>query len=184
MFPQSQCLACVRNMQYLMRTDNDCGPAALSAAADVGYDIVMRAWPYGFGGNASDSPWHHDQALANLGLRRRICTLGEILDGKCPVDRTVILFHLGDRLQEQALRQHWVVLKNVSPTQVEVWNGQGPENGPGWWTMSVDDFKNHYAAASPACAYVVGEGSIPVLAWYQRAWLWLSSTRLIRSIMG
>lgn len=163
-------------MQYTMRTDTDCGPAALSAAADVEYDRVMAAWPHGFRGNASDSPWHHDAAMAALGIKRRIATCMQILMGSCPENKTVVLLHAFDN---PLMNQHWAVLAGSSGGIVSMHMGNGQIK-----VFNQTQFEQLYCGATPACAYVVGEGEVPRLSWYQRAWLWLSSTRIVRSIMG
>lgn len=163
-------------MPYLMRTDNDCGPAALSAASGLPYEQVMAAWPYGFAGNASDSPWHHDASMAALGIKRRIATCQEIIAGQCADNRTVVLIHAFDN---PLMSQHWAVLSGVTDSLVGLHMGNGQIK-----LFTITQFEQLYSGATPACAYVSGEGEVPVLAWYQRAWLWLSATRLIRAIIG
>ena len=157
-------------MQYIMRTDNDCGPAALAYAANLPYEQVMAAWGR-FRGNRSDSPWHHDMVMARLGIRRRIVTCQEICDHQVPPDRTVVLVHDWDRTGDAMLDQHWCV---VAPAalggQVYLHMGDGRVR---WWTIS--DFFGLYARATPACAYVVGDGDVPTLTWYQRLYCWLTT---------
>lgn len=167
-------------MNFEMRTDTDCGPAALSAASGLPYEQVMAAWGT-FRGNRSDSPWHHDWVMQRLGLRRRIVTCGEIIAGECPPDRTVILVHDWDKSGGDALTdQHWVVLApGAPPGQIYLHIGDGKVR---WYTH--DQFRRLYAASTPACAYIVGAGEVPTLSWYQRAWLWLSATRIAKKVFG
>lgn len=164
---------------YLMRSKNDCGPAAIAAAASLPYEQVMAAWPSKFRGDAQDSPLHHKSALRNLGLRQRIVTLGDILAGQCPGGLTIILLHASDNpatlLPEDLLNQHWVVLARIepgSPSRVFVQWGDGTLKA-----FNVAAFGQAYAggrASGPACAYVIGEGEIPRLSLAERAYLWLT----------
>jgi hypothetical protein len=154
-------------MQYLMRTSNDCGPAALSAVTNLSYEQVMAAWGT-FRGNRSDSPWHHDWVMARLGVRRRIVTCGEIVSGACPPGRSVVLLH--DR-QSPLLTQHWAVLVGgAEPGTVRFDMGTGAIKQ---WTHA--EFAKIYAGATPACAYVVCDGEVPTLTWYRRLYCWLTT---------
>lgn len=153
-------------MPYIMRTENDCGPAALVAATSRSYEEIMAAWPSRFLGNDDDSPWHHDGCLAKLEIPRRIVTCGEILDCKCPTDRTIILLHA---LNNPYLTQHWAVLAAVDPLTQRVSIHMGDGESPR--AFSFDTFTKLYAGGAPACAYVVGEGDVPRLSWYKRLYL-------------
>ena len=178
-------------MQYLMATASDCGPQSIrSAAVAAGvlaepeaYQQILANWPYGWHDcNSDDSPIHHDAVLSALGSKRRVIDCGTILRGEAPPEKTVILIHGTGGVLNALTKQHWCVLAPGAPAgQIYLYLGQVAGQ---MHTYSHEKFAELYSGALPACAYVVGEGEVPVLTWRQRLWLWAASLRLIRKVMG
>lgn len=147
--------------------DNICGPVALANAAGLTYKQVKAAWQ-GWRGNRTDSPWHHLRACRNLKLRMRIVTCGDILAYRVPDGRCVVLLHSQD---SPLLGQHWArVLGTAAGGGVRLDWGDGREK-----IARPAAFIEAYSAATPACAYVVGEGDVPTLTLYQRLYCWVTS---------
>lgn len=156
-------------MTYLMQTQTDCGPAALSFATGVDYSRVCSSWGWENHGDVRDdlldSPWHHFAVLEKLRIQFQIVTCGAIMAGKCGPNKTVILLH---NLESPFLKQHWVVLESANPEYVSVHWGDGSVK-----RFAHAAFQKAYSAGTPACAYEVGKGRYK-LSWYQRLWVTLT----------
>lgn len=162
--------------QYLMRTDSDCGPAALAAVLNESYENLLDRWPGGWKdgdrgilGAPNDTPYDHFSLLAGMGIPWQVRTCREILAGEATNDKTLILLHA---LDHPYLSQHWVVLKEVTPVLVTVWWGK-PECQVKQFT--AENFRQLYAGGWPACAYEIGIGDTK-LSWWQRLVAWLTGT--------
>ena len=114
-------------MQYLMHSSDDCGPAAISAVTGTPYDQIISRWPGGWRGGdrgrlgmPNDTPYDHFALLRDLGAPWRIVTCCEILAGQAAPEKTVILLH---HPQHPWLKQHWCILRGVTPTHVDLWWG-------------------------------------------------------------
>jgi hypothetical protein len=150
---------------YRMRTDSDCGPAALAELVGLPYERVMAKWPGGWLNNAmggrlapNDTPYDHFVLLNRVGMPFRIVTLGMILNGECANNKTAILIH---NLKKPILSQHWVILAGVSG-DVSLHMGDGTVKG-----FSPALFSDLYSKGWPACAYEIGKGGYKV-SWWQR----------------
>jgi hypothetical protein len=162
----------------VMRTTNDCGPVAVANATGSPLATVLDRWPTPFRGNDDDSPLHHKGVLAKMGTPWRIVNCGQILQGECPNEKTVILLHALDNpdtwMPEDLLNQHWVTLKEIdSQGRICVHNGKG-----GVWPFPPIAFNKVYAGRrgiGPHCAYVVGQGEVPRLSLWERLYLWATS---------
>jgi len=104
-------------MEYRMRSEQDCGPAALSAALSLPYELILDRWPggwreSGFGrlGAPADTPFDHFALLETLGRSWRIVTADQILRGTCAKNQTLILVHAPEH---PIMQQHWVLLADV-----------------------------------------------------------------------
>lgn len=177
---------------YVMLSDIDCGPAALHSVTGLAYRSILSSWPGGWSesndrgplGVPNDTPWDHFALLADRGIPFRIVTCGDILEGRAPRDRTLVLMHavapigpeatVWERLKSLVvpiMGQHWVIFHGVSPEgNIGLWTGN-PRKPLVW--LPPDDFAEGYSAGWPACAYCVGEGSTR-LSWWQRLVAWLS----------
>jgi hypothetical protein len=150
---------------YRMRTAVDCGPAAISSATGIDYEKILASWPggwlgsgFGRAGIPNDTPFDHFAILQKLGIPWRLATCGEILAGKCPDRRTIVLIHYPDC---PIIKQHWVILRGVTPGTASIDMGNGAIS-----LQTRASFSGLYADGWPACAYVVGEGS-GRLSWWQ-----------------
>lgn len=151
---------------YRMLTDSDCGPAALSAATGLPREEVDDAWGW-WRGDRTDSPWHHDAAMARLGVTRRVVTCGEICSGGAVPGRTVVLIHSKG---SPILGQHWIVFAGLDAAgRVGLHMGDGRTL---WFDQAV--FAARYSGGAPACAYEVGRGDVPRVPWYQRLYMWVT----------
>lgn len=168
---------------YLMQTTQDCGPRALSAMTHETWERIMAAWPggwresgFGKAGTPNDTPWDHFGCLEKLGRKYRVVDLGMVLSGACLPGKTAILIHFQMpesgargiltplwRAVWPTLRQHWVILKEVSSHHVTVWyGGAGPDQTRTW---SLVEFRQLYAAGWPACAYEIDKGDGRLTRW-------------------
>jgi hypothetical protein len=180
-------------MRYLMGTKSDCGPQSIRCAAVAAgvlaepeaYQQILAAWPHGWHDcNSQDSPIHHDALCAALKIKRRIIDCGTILRGEAPPEKTVILIHGTGGVLNALIKQHWCILAPGAPVgQIYLYLGQVAGQ---MHSYSHEKFAELYSGALPACAYVVGDpaGEVPVLTWRQRLWLWVSSTWIMRKVMG
>lgn len=156
-------------LPYMMRSESDCGPAALSAITGLPYERIIRAWPGGWRdgdrgrlGSPNDTPWDHFSLLQSLGIPWRIVPLAEILAGRIPNDKTMILLHRPGNLLRATLEQHWGVIQGVDAEGVRVHMGSGQCR-----LFDKEQITDAYADGWPACAYVVGEGKT-YLPWRMR----------------
>lgn len=136
-------------------------------------ECINAAWGGRFRGNASDSPWHHDRCIRSLGMRRRICTCGEIVTNAVPTGRTIVLVHDVTSTLGSFLRQHWVI---YAATRADgklgfFWG----ETATGVKWLTPDEFALAYSAGSPSAAYVLGDGETPELSRWQRFYCWLTT---------
>lgn len=170
---------------YLMETATDCGPRTMRSMTGLPWERITGAWPGGWRGGSgdtgplgvpNDTPWDHLGALESLGIAYRVVTCGQILAGEARPEKTAILLHFDMpegsargwlawfwRLLWPVLRQHWVILREVTPTTVSVWyGGAGPDQSRTW---THAEFARLYSAGWPACAYEIGRGTGRLTAW-------------------
>lgn len=159
---------------HTQRTPNSCGPDSLASAAGLPAAAVDAAWVPPIRDiarfrDSSDSPIHHKAALRNLGQRRRIVTLAQILAREVQPGRVVVLMH---QPGNPFLAQHWAVyhghMEATDGPKIRMAMGDGRCVG-----FSVSTFTRCYAGGAPACAYEVGVGEIPELGIAERVWLGL-----------
>lgn len=162
-------------MKYQMRTNDDCGPAALSAVTGIDYEKVISQWPGGWlnsdRGNLgvpNDTPYDHATFLESVGIPFVFVTFTDIIRNCCLNNATIILLHLQPEKKNNSLWQiiknyfyptfnkHWVVLNSVSVERKTVslhW-GNGEIK-----TYTFEQFERLFKGAWPICAYMVGYGS-------------------------
>ena len=159
----------------------NCGPASLGAATGMGTAAVIASWGGTFRGNRSDSPLHHSRAIRNLGLGQKIVTCGDILAGRCPPDRTVVLLHGLDG--NPTTHEHWAVLAPITPVpgapEQRVHLYLGNVAGQARW-FTHEKFTDLYHEGIPTCcAYTVGDVGpgfpVPVLTAWQRLYCWATT---------
>lgn len=175
---------------YKMRQKLNCGPEAVSFATGIDYQRVIDTWKWpktdDWRCNLRDSPGAHFRVLRKLGIPWRVVELGEIMAGSLPADKVVVLLHGKDDPEtvepEPITLQHWAVVQFVQRERTFI-QGWAFVQIPGVWVFThlgngtiVDfnefDFAGYYSRGTPACAYVVGQGSLDANKW-ERAWDWL-----------
>lgn len=145
----------------------DCGPAAEldilnRLGINITYEELIKKW--GFPkratlANLRDSPGAHWRVLRSLGTPRKLITLNDILNNNFKPDFTMVLVHLPEN---PLLYQHWTIVHKVTETDVFLHWGLpdpiGSLNPAEPKRFSREEFTKMYADATPACAFVVGEG--------------------------
>jgi hypothetical protein len=148
---------------------DDCGPASVSAATGIPRREVDAAWGR-WRGDVTDSPAHHERALARLGVGRTNHTITDVVERRAPPARTIVLLH--DR-KNPYFRQHWAVLAGYSPSgEILVAMGNGHTN-----VLSPRAFVELTTAGWPNVVYSVGDGenyTVPSPPWWQRLWAWMT----------
>jgi len=159
---------------YQMRTNDDCGPAALSAVTGIEYEKVIQLWPGGWlssdrgrFGIPNDTPYDHGTFLDSVNINYQYVIFEEIIADECWNNRTIILLHLIDEKEQTSLlekikkyffptfNKHWVILHSVSKERktVSVYCGNGEIK-----TYTFEKFELLFKGAWPMCAYMVGVG--------------------------
>lgn len=174
---------------YVMATKSSCGPDELwTVARNAGYtnisrEDIMAVWDFpntgGIADDLRDSPGAHYRVMERLGITYRTVTLADILEGKCPDEKTAVLIHLGKDAASATLTQHWVIVSKVSidAKRVVVQWGDATRR-----VFDFDQFTELYRRGGPtATAYVVGTTSIGTRTpwrWPAKAWDWIVSSVL------
>ena len=164
-------ISAASNATYLMHTQDDCGPAALTEALNnagyaISYDKITEIMKWkehkiGVFTDLLDTPPAHFQVLKTLGIPYKIVTVNDIKAGEAVAGVTIILIH---SLSSPFLQQHYVVLRRVDPVNNKIivqW-GDGTDK-----QFSFDNFQNIYSIGGPTnTAYQVGEyGKQPKKIW-------------------
>jgi hypothetical protein len=176
---------------YTMVGKLTCGPDALAFVTGTNIDDMFDLWTWpileDWRCNLRDNPGAHYRALVKLKIPWRVVPLGEILAGRLPINKVVCLLHAPDDPKtiepESLLQQHWVVIESVLPPRSETRpDGTEHEINRGVVTahmgnghtrcFSFEEFTALYKDGTPACAYVVGQGTLTGNK-LDRAWDWL-----------
>ena len=175
-----------------MHDQFDCGMACLEYTTPFTYERLKEVWGWrnynDIRDNLLDSPYHHDTVLSRLGVKHLTVDANDIMDGKCDLNKTVILLHFSkepevrnflsflDQSIQATLQQHWVVLNMVGNGFVQVHWGDGQCR-----PIPFQTFKKMYTDGFPNCAYIVGKGST-YLPWYAK--LYARITGKFYSMLG
>ena len=150
-----------------MRSESDCGPAALAAVTGCAYERILETWPGGWMGGdrgilslPNDTPLDHFALLVSMGIPIRIITLADILAGRFAGDKTMVLLHRPGAFIEATLAQHWGVIQRADHDGVHIHWGNGNIK-----TLDKEAMTRAYADGWPACAYVIGEGKVGISWW-------------------
>lgn len=169
---------------YLMWKKFDCGLSMLldflnRSGVKISYEALWKIWGFirvsSFLANLRDNPGAHWRILRRFNIPWRVCTLQDIYDGNYRPDFTAVLVHLPEN---PALYQHWAIVHAVTTTHVVLhWGAPDPNipNTPITKTVTREEFTAFYRDGSPACAYVIGEGSTD--------WCWEMTWDLLLSIV-
>lgn len=167
-----------------MRSSFDCGPAAEldilnRLGVNISYEELIKKWGFpkrAFLGNLRDSPGAHWRILRSLGVPWKLITLQDILENNFKPDFTMVLVHLPEN---PWFYQHWTIVHKVTDKEVFLHWGLadpiGSLNPAAPKKFSRQEFVKLYADGSPACAFIVGEGSTD--------WTWEMSWDLFLSIL-
>lgn len=153
---------------YLMRSDDDCGPAMLAEITGLPYETIIAKWPGGWRGGdrgrlgaPNDTPYDHFQLLSSLGQPFRVVTLGEILHSETAPGKTALLLH---GLSSPLFNQHWALFYGYDPTTDRVTLAMGDGT---FCHKSRATVEKLIYRGWPNCCYEVGRGNCKV-SWWQR----------------
>lgn len=174
-----------------MRNDFDCGPVAsynANQAHDPNFKMTytefLRAWKFPntgmFKDNLRDQPGDHLTVLRKLKISHRRVYIEELLDGKAPAGKTVVLMH--DE-EDPISKQHWVrfvSFDRLSGRYYFDWgNGKYKSfNRQQVYTM----FTAGPTLAAPEYAYCIGE-SEPSKISRAANWCWLQLRNVMKKII-
>jgi len=165
-----------------MKSDHDCGPAALAFVFFIlfiarnfeeAYGMVMKFWPGGWKNNndlrddLNDWPDDHRLAIEGAGRFQTMATLNDILTNKYAKGSVVCLMHLGG-----IFAKHWVVVDTATEDSVSAHWGNGniakfkKADFIKYFTASEEFFK-----LAGKCAYTVSETKPRLSRWQSfRRW--------------
>lgn len=160
-----------------MQNDFDCGPVASYNANQVHdpnfkmtYTEFLRAWKFPntgtFKDNLRDQPGDHLTVLRKLKIPHRRVYIEELLDGKAPTGKTVVLMH---DPKDPILKQHWVRFVRFDRLSGLYHFDWG--NGS-YRAYNRQKVYERFTAGAPDYAYCVGE-SEPSKISRAANWLWL-----------
>jgi len=156
-------------MNQNMQNANDCGPSGVSRVTGKSIEEVKAKWPGGWKDHEdwrddfNDWPDDHRLALASLGFTSAPVTLSDILDGRAPVGKTVVLLHFSDT------KKHWVVLAGIKEG---AWGFHWGDGTVRWLTRAR--LAELFTKSFPNCAYSVGTQPVKKLPWYRRVLGWFA----------
>lgn len=115
-----------------MRESRDCLVAAIATMCGVTYEQAYKAcWhfnlPFLLESPLLSNPLNAVRALRSLGKSTSQRTLSELLNGACPVGKTLVLIHDPRNAIAGTFLQHWVVFMGVVPGGYSFHWGQSQE---------------------------------------------------------
>lgn len=165
-----------------MQTDFDCGPVASFNANKVHnsnyfnmtYAEFLRAWKFPntgtFKDNLRDQPGDHLAVLRKLKILHRRVYIEELLDGKAPPGKTVVLIHDSE---DPILKQHWVRFVSFDRLSGAYYFDWGNGKHKSFKRQKAYEmFTAGPPGASPEFAYCIGE-SEPGKVARAANWCWL-----------
>lgn len=176
-------------MTQTMKTDFDCGPVASYNANQVHdpknfkmtYTEFLRAWKFPntgtFKDNLRDQPGDHLTVLRKLKILHRRVHIEELLDGKAPAGKTVVLMH---NPESPALQQHWVRFIRFDFLSGMYHFDWGNGSYRAYNRQKVYEM---FTAGVPDYAYCIGESEPGRLARFFN-WFWLQLRSLMKFVTG
>ena len=155
----------------LMEHKTDCEVAALATACQVSYDDAETALGWrklvaGLESPIMGNPINLYRALLRLGFWKKNITLTDLLEGKAPAMKTVMLAHNPD---SPILQQHWCVYGGRSGygQHLLLW---GDSESPK--VVSDRKLEEFFRRGFPNCAFAVYKANIFTLIWNKIRMLW------------
>jgi hypothetical protein len=105
-----------------MRQLRDCHNAAVATACDVTYEQASKAlWHWNLPGLLESpiisNPLNIMRGIKKLGYNAENATLTELLNGKLPAKKTIVLVHNDESAIKGILQQHWVVFMGIDSAE-------------------------------------------------------------------
>jgi len=175
-------------MTQTMRTDFDCGPVASYNANQahnsnnfkMTYTEFLRAWKFPntgtFKDNLRDQPGDHLTVLRKLKIPHRRVYIEELLDGKAPAGKTVVLMH---DPKDPSMKQHWVRFVRFDRLSKLYHFDWG--NGS-YRAYNRQKVYERFTAGAPDYAYCIGE-SEPNKISRAANWFWLQLRNVMKKII-